>query len=124
VHRVLVVDDDPDIRDVLSMALEMDGYAVQVVEHGRAALELLLAGRWLPDVILLDLTMPVMDGWTFRAIQRAYDALPRIPVIVVSAVLEPERHADVLAPAAIIAKPFDLENVLATVQAVLDQQSA
>jgi CheY-like chemotaxis protein len=124
VHRVLVVDDDPDIRELLDWTLQEAGYLVRAVEHGRAALELLLAGEWVPHVILLDLMMPVMDGWTFRALQHAYDALPPIPAIVVSAIVEAERHADVLAPAAIIPKPFDIENVLVTVQAVLAQQSA
>jgi DNA-binding response OmpR family regulator len=122
-HRVLVVDDDPDIRALLGFALQDDGYAVRSVENGRAALELLLTSDWLPDLILLDLMMPVMDGWTFRAIQRAHDSLPPIPVIVVSAAVAAEQHTEVLDPSAVIAKPFDLEDVQATVRAVLERST-
>jgi hypothetical protein len=61
--RVLVVDDDPDILDALSEILEVEGYEVQRARNGREALERL--EQMLPDVVLLDLMMPVMDGWEF-----------------------------------------------------------
>ena len=61
--RVLVVDDDDELADVLRQALRESGYAVATVRHGAAALELI--GQIQPDLILLDLKMPIMDGWSF-----------------------------------------------------------
>jgi two-component system response regulator MprA len=63
--RVLVVDDDPGIREVLLLGLEEDGYEARAVENGAVALSTLAV--WRPDLIILDLMMPEMDGWTFRA---------------------------------------------------------
>jgi CheY-like chemotaxis protein len=67
--RVLVVDDDELIRDTLATALADEGYAVRVAADGRAALDSL--HEWRPDLIVLDLMMPEMDGYAFRAAQRA-----------------------------------------------------
>jgi len=64
-EHILVVEDDKALRDSLREALELEGYAAVCVEHGKAALEHLATGA-RPCVILLDLMMPVMDGWTFR----------------------------------------------------------
>jgi CheY-like chemotaxis protein len=106
---VLVVEDDCDIREVLSDTLAIEGYAVVSAANGRQALDLLHAGLDA-DLILLDLLMPVMNGWEFRAAQRADPALSRIPVVVVSASsphgLDPERH---------IAKPFGVDELLSAV---------
>jgi two-component system phosphate regulon response regulator OmpR len=64
-RRVLIVDDDDELADVLRQALRESGYSVATVRHGAAALDLL--GHIQPDLILLDLTMPIMDGWSFVA---------------------------------------------------------
>lgn len=64
-RRVLIVDDDDELADVLRQALRESGYSVATVRHGAAALDLL--GHIHPDLILLDLTMPMMDGWSFVA---------------------------------------------------------
>jgi two-component system, chemotaxis family, chemotaxis protein CheY len=117
--RVLVVDDDPPLRDLLCEVLAAQGCEARCVGDGRAALELLLAGTWLPDVILLDLVMPIMDGWAFRAVQRAHDALPPIPVIVISTVDGLRRQAEALDAIALVPKPFDIDELLATVRAAL-----
>ena len=79
-RRVLVVDDDPDILDALSEILEVEGYDVQRARNGREALQRL--EQAMPDLVLLDLMMPVMDGWAF-ARSRARGARP--PIIVLSA---------------------------------------
>lgn len=82
--HVLVVEDDLDIREAVGDLLDEDGFQVSCAGNGREALER-LARDALPDVILLDLRMPVMDGWAFKA---ALDAEPRlrpIPVVVMSA---------------------------------------
>ena len=81
---VLVVDDDADIRFAAVMLLQSDGYTTIAAANGREALGLLRRGV-RPKLILLDLRMPVMDGFAFRAAQLADPALARIPVVVVSA---------------------------------------
>lgn len=87
---ILIVDDDPDIRDSIASALEIEGYPVLMAENGKAALDLLLSIRGkseLPRCIMLDLMMPVMTGEEFlKAIQDAQETdLKEIPVVVASA---------------------------------------
>ncbi len=115
--RVLVVDDDAVIRDTLATALGDEGYAVRVAPDGRAALDTL--GNWRPDVIVLDLMMPVMDGPSFRAAQRAVREMAQIPVIVLSAAHEVQARAAGLDAAAVFAKPFDLGALLAAIERLL-----
>ena len=83
---ILVVEDDTDLRDSLCDALEMESYQAVGVEHGQAALRHLRSGASLPCLILLDLMMPVMDGWTFRDAMLADPSLASIPVVVMTAV--------------------------------------
>jgi CheY-like chemotaxis protein len=108
--RVLVVDDDLDIRDVLVELLEGEGYRVSAAGDGQQALR--EASRNPPDVILLDLMMPVMSGWQFRAAQLRDPVLARIPVVVLSA------FANDLDVAAFVPKPFFIEEVLDTIRRV------
>lgn len=112
--RVLIVEDDTDLRETLSQILTDEGYRVWSAEHGRAALERLRDGS-KPCLILLDLTMPVMNGWQFRAEQREDPDLAKIPVVVISA---GANLADQVAPLGIhdyIRKPIQLGQLLATV---------
>jgi CheY-like chemotaxis protein len=85
-HRfaVLVVDDDPDIRETLREVIEAEGYAVETAANGRAALEALIMGL-NPSLIVLDLMMPSMSGWDVLGAIRGDRALADIPVAVVSA---------------------------------------
>ena len=108
--RVLVVDDDALIRDTLATALGDEGYAVRVAKDGRAALDTM--GKWRPDVIVLDLMMPIMDGPSFRAVQRSTSETAQIPVVVLSAAHELDSRAAVLEAAAVFSKPFDLGALL------------
>src|SRR5690242_1588878 len=82
-RRVLVVEDDQTLREVIAEALREDGYAVLTAVNGEAALE--LAQRWLPGMVILDLMMPRMAGEEFCAALRALDGLATIPILLVSA---------------------------------------
>ena len=105
--RVLVVDDDASIRDLLSTALEDDGYEVMPAANGQDALS--VCERWRPDVIVLDLMMPVMDGWTFaKRLRERHE----IPIVVLSAATDLERHARTVGAAEVVGKPFDLDQLL------------
>src|SRR5262245_52988993 len=84
-RRVLVVDDDEDIRDVIQILLEEHGYEVLQAKNGAHALETLRDAPSLPQVILLDRRMPVMNGWQFRDLQVADPRIAAIPVIVITA---------------------------------------
>src|SRR5205814_8831977 len=87
--RILVVDDDPDIRDSLREVLEDEGYDVSCVGNGREALDHLKAASPRPCVILLDLMMPVMDGWQFRREQKKLEPeLANIPLVVITATVK------------------------------------
>lgn len=115
--RVLVVDDDALIRDTLATALGDEGYSVRVASDGRAALDTL--DGWRPDVIVLDLMMPVMDGSAFRAAQRTSRDVAHIPVIVLSAAHEVHARAAGLDAAAVFPKPFDLTELLNVVERLI-----
>ncbi len=82
-REVLVVEDDPPTRDLLRRMLEADGWSVTEAENGRTGLEAL--GHLTPTLILLDLMMPVMDGWQFAAELRAHEAWRDLPVVVITA---------------------------------------
>jgi CheY-like chemotaxis protein len=79
---VLVVEDDAATREALTLFLEREGYRVVAAPDGRQALER-LRGPVTPDLILLDLSMPVMDGWRFREEQRRDPSLADVPVVLV-----------------------------------------
>jgi two-component system, chemotaxis family, chemotaxis protein CheY len=113
--RVLVVDDDEAIRALLREALEDEGYAVQEAADGAQALGML--GRARPDAVLLDLMMPVLDGWGFL---RAAADLPRagLPIVVMSAASNLSAAAQELLGLGVRAwlpKPFDLDALLGMV---------
>ena len=109
--RVLVVDDDPDIRELLFTALEDEGFEVVPAGNGQEALSIIKTFR--PDVIVLDLMMPVMDGWQFANELRARDeGDEEIPIVLLSAARDLKTHAKALAAADIIEKPFDLSELL------------
>ena len=106
---VLIVEDDFDTREMLGRFLELEGYAVESASNGRQALDRLEEGAQA-CVILLDLMMPVMDGWQFRREQVQKQELAAIPVIVVSAAGRDrlqQIHAD-----AYLSKPVDLDELL------------
>jgi CheY-like chemotaxis protein len=110
-REILVVDDDRDVRDAIEQVLLSTGHRVCTAHDGRDALEQLRARRRPPDVILLDLMMPVMDGLRFREAQRRDRALADIPVVVISAVAE-ENAAALGDVAGLLPKPFGIDALL------------
>jgi CheY-like chemotaxis protein len=113
-RTILVVDDDQDIRDTLTELLEDEGYTIVRASHGREALAALQAEP-RPSLILLDLMMPVMDGWQFRAEQRKNPEIAGIPVVVISATGKDDKVA-ALGAAQLLRKPIRLEELLDAVQ--------
>jgi CheY-like chemotaxis protein len=119
-RTLLVVDDDGEYRAILREALEGGGYDVEVAEHGREALDRLHAG-FVPDLILLDLRMPVMDGWSFLTELKRTPGLPSIPVVVTT-----QAGDRVLASAPVsagyLSKPFEPARLLQTIEACLSRR--
>jgi CheY-like chemotaxis protein len=111
--RVLVVDDDDDFRELVCLTLEDEGYEVVPVADGAAALSALPGLQ--PDVILLDLRMPVMDGHEFLRHYRS-SCGAQAPVVVLTAIRETQDDIALLSPDAFLPKPFDLEDLVRTVQ--------
>ena len=114
--RVMVVEDDPDCLAAMTIALECGGFAVAPAANGHEALRYLDAHP-PPDLILLDLMMPVMDGRQFLQEQRARSAFATIPVVVVSGESELASRARELGVAGYLRKPVDLTTLLGTVRA-------
>jgi CheY-like chemotaxis protein len=112
--RILIVEDDGPSRQVMALALQDGGYAVDLVGDGLAALPRAAAAP--PDLIVLDLRMPVLDGAGFLRAYRAQPG-PRAPVLLVTAAATPA-VAD-LEVDAVLAKPFDLTELYRTVEELL-----
>jgi CheY-like chemotaxis protein len=120
-QRIAVVDDDFDIRSMLTLVLEMDGYEVVAAANGQEALDRL---RTLDErrpgppasLILLDLMMPIMNGWQFRAAQKEDPHLAPIPVVVLSGDGNVAEKTAAIGAAGYLRKPIDLEALLATVK--------
>ena len=118
-HRcsVLVVEDEPELQEVLRVALEGDGYTVAVVNNGRDALQHL---RTTPTtcLIILDLLLPVLSGHRFRAAQLRDRSLAWIPVIILSGGAEASREARELGARAFVRKPANVDELRAAVRGV------
>ncbi len=113
-RSILVVEDDFAIRETIAELLESEGYGVRRAANGAEALDR-LHGEGLPSVILLDLMMPVMDGWEFRSRQRSDPALSGIPVVVLSADNALEQKVSNLGVQAWLSKPFEIDRLLDTI---------
>jgi CheY-like chemotaxis protein len=84
--QILLVDDEPDIRDTLKVLLQMKGHSVDIAANGQQAIE--MAEERLPDVVFMDLKMPVMDGLTATQLLRAGSSTREVPIVCVSAYLQ------------------------------------
>ena len=119
--RVLVVDDEASIRELVAAWLEDEGFAVATASNGAEAIRALRDAR--PDAIVLDLMMPVMDGWAFAKACHELTAPAGIPILVVSAAYGLSQAADQLrnfGVRACLAKPFNLDVLTATVRTLLE----
>ena len=110
---VLIVEDDEDLREMMAQLLTLEGFQTATVANGREALEY-LHNASKPDVILLDLMMPVMDGWEFRRQQQADPSIAPVPVIVLSAL--DQGRASNLEATAFLKKPLDFDRLLMLVR--------
>lgn len=119
---VLVVDDEPEVRQLTESLLTAHGYHVIVAGHGRDAIQRLR--EHCPDLIVLDLNMPVMDGWQFRTEQRYLTDKKRaaVPVLLLTGIDDAATHADTLQAVGVIKKPFDPDDLLDAVSAAIGSQ--
>jgi CheY-like chemotaxis protein len=115
-RRILVVEDDPDIRRLLVDVLVDEGHEVSEAESGAEALALLQ--EWLPDLIFLDMTLPEMDGRAFRAAQRRLPPASQAPVAIVTGLYDHAALVEELDAVALLRKPFDLDELVALVEAL------
>lgn len=113
--RVLVVDDEPGIRNLVVDILGDEGYETRAAEDGLRALEILR--EWTPDLIVLDLSMPRMDGWQFLEARADLHLAPDASIVVVSA----SRHIDerLSAEHTVLPKPFEVDRFLRVLQETL-----
>lgn len=115
--RVLVVDDDPVIRSTVAELLLDEGYAVDQAGDGSEALTLIR--QCTPDAIVLDLMMPVLDGWAFVPQCRSLPECADVPIVVMSAthgLHETAERLHAMGVRAVVAKPFDVDALIAIVQ--------
>jgi CheY-like chemotaxis protein len=111
-RAILVIDDDAAIRATVADILEAEGYAVAVATNGLEGLH--AVERALPMLVLLDMRMPVLDGWGFaRALQARRI---QVPILVMTAAQDARRWAQEVDAAGYIAKPFDLEDLVGAVE--------
>ena len=107
--RLLVIDDDPTIREMLEMVLDSEGYEVVTAPHGMAAFAILDQVR--PHIIILDMKMPIMDGWGFLERYRQRPGV-KVPVVVLTAAQDDSRRASEVGADAYVAKPFAIDDLI------------
>jgi CheY-like chemotaxis protein len=109
---ILVVDDDPTILATVSETLDMEGYPVVTATNGREALE--AVERDSPTIVLLDMRMPVLDGWGFMRVAR--ERHMNLKVVVMTAAADARRWAAEIGAQGVLAKPFELDELIAAVE--------
>lgn len=125
-HQILYVEDDPDIRTVAQIALEaVGGFRLAVCASGREALDM-VAGGFVPDLVLLDVMMPGMDGPTTLAALRALPSGMDIPVVFMTAKVQAGEiaHYRSLGAIGVVAKPFDPMQLASQVRRLWEQSDA
>jgi CheY-like chemotaxis protein len=120
--RILVVEDEGDIRVVVAEVLADAGYAAETAANGLEALVRMRAAR--PDAVVLDLSMPVMDGRSFVQAMRGEPALASVPIVVVSAAYGLDGMCADLKVEESVLKPFDIDTLLSAVERLTDRAFA
>jgi CheY-like chemotaxis protein len=118
-RQILIVEDDHELRDLLQIVLREEGFEVETCENGQLAIERLQEGKKnknLPSMVILDLNMPVLDGWEVASRLDADPELRDIPVIVSSATKEQGEKAKTLHADAYLVKPFTTDEILGVVE--------
>jgi len=108
--RVLVVDDEPTIREIVADAFRESDFDVETAANGAKALE--VVRRWLPDAIVLDLMMPRLDGTGFAALLKLNPRLAGVPVLLVTAAYGAIEAAERVGARALLTKPFELDRLV------------
>lgn len=113
---LLVVDDNRELRDALAEFLSIQGHAVRCAANGNEALKLVADSRTRPNVILLDLVMPELDGWGFLALRRTESLLADVPVVIMSGCREVTPRAKEAGAVAVIRKPVEPRTILRVIE--------
>jgi urea transport system substrate-binding protein len=108
---ILVIDDDPAILDTVAEILQFEGYPVITAANGAEGLQYVEQSR--PTLVLLDMRMPIMDGWEFARVLKERAITP--PIVVMTAAQDARRWAQEIEATAYLAKPFELEELLALI---------
>jgi two-component system sensor histidine kinase/response regulator len=117
-HKILIVDDDQDLPEIIKQALLKEGFDVTIAPDGSQALRLSKISP--PDLIIADLTMPVMNGWQLTMKIRQDPNLKKIPIIVLSGMLERDAEPDQFESAtAYMVKPFEITQLIAKVKELI-----
>ncbi|HKD12071.1 MAG TPA: response regulator [Thermoanaerobaculia bacterium] len=119
--RVLIIEDDAAVLDALREVLEDEGHEVLVAANGREALSRLRSGN-RPDLILLDLMMPVMSGWEFREAQLQDETLAAIPTVILTALGSAAQRALELQSAGFLQKPIQPDRLLQKVDEICHRE--
>lgn len=112
-QRILVIEDDLDVRGAVAAILESEGYGVIEAEDGREGLDRLRAGADTIRLVLLDLFMPIMNGWAFRTEQLRDPTIAAVPVVIITADASAARRAEELGVSGYLTKPVDFDRLLA-----------
>jgi CheY-like chemotaxis protein len=110
--QVLIVEDDPDLREGLASLLNEEGFSLERASNGLEAIELLRKGL-RPRLILLDLTMPIVNGWEFRLYQQRDPELSSIPVVLITGGTYQRDELEWVRPVEVLSKPLDVARLLA-----------
>lgn len=113
---IIIVEDDSDVRETLEEVLNEEGYLTQAYAGGEDALAALEAMAVPPKLILLDLMMPKMNGWQFRAVQKQSPEINRIPTVILSADANVSQNLQALGAAGYLRKPIHIQTLLALVE--------
>ena len=116
--HILVVDDDPSVRRLLSVQLGLAGHEVYIAEDGASAL--IEIGRSKPDVLVLDVMMPLLDGWQVLEVLRAKPLYQNLPVVLLTAKSQADdvERSYALGASLVMAKPYDGDRLLAMIETV------